>query len=164
MKKLSSVAVTTAGFLSGTAVGAALIYRRLRSDARPRSITPSPIPPPPDPGGRFPLVAGGSAGAVASDATKAINIEVASAVLDVADRLTSAELCRRLGAAVGQLPGVGVIDPAKGSAFDPAAHSWDETCSPPEGCEPRSVAATKVPGLVAPDGTIVRKARVAVFE
>jgi hypothetical protein len=114
--------------------------------------------------GSTPSSGEGPGGDQEADAPEAVNLKVAAAVLEVADRLTSAELCRRLGAALGELGGVAVIVPTKGSDFDPLEHSWDETLPVPEGTKARTIAATKVPGLLAPDGSVVRKARVAVFE
>lgn len=94
----------------------------------------------------------------------ATNLRVAEAVLDVADRLASRELCRRLGDALRPLHGVSVLMPESGTAYDPALHDWVSTKAAGEDHAARTIAATKVPGMARADGTVVRKARVVVFE
>lgn len=88
---------------------------------------------------------------------------VASAVLAVADRLTSTDLRRRLNEALALLPGVVLIAPGTGDAFDPDLHVWDTTVGSTEAA-PESVARTTVAGLRLPDGSVARKARVTVFD
>lgn len=92
------------------------------------------------------------------------NLQVAEAVLEVADRLASQELSRRLGVALHQLDGVSILTPEAGNEFDPGLHDWIATRAVTEGHTARTIAATKVPGMARADGTVIRKARVVVFE
>jgi hypothetical protein len=92
------------------------------------------------------------------------NLRVAEAVLDVADRLASQELCRRLGDALRPLEGLRVLIPETGDNFDSQVHDWVSTRSVQSGQNPGTIAAIKVPGIASSDGTILRKARVVVFE
>jgi hypothetical protein len=92
------------------------------------------------------------------------NIQVAEAVLEVADRLASQELSRRLGDALHRLDGVSILTPEVGAEFEPDLHDWIATRAVTEGHIARTIAATKVPGMARADGTVIRKARVVVFE
>jgi hypothetical protein len=92
------------------------------------------------------------------------NLQVAEAVLEVADRLASQELCRRLGDALRPLDGVSILMPEVGADFDPGLHDWVSTRAATDDHTARTVAATKVPGMALADGTVLRKARVIVFE
>jgi hypothetical protein len=92
------------------------------------------------------------------------NLQAAEAVLDVADRLASQELARRLGDALRLLEGVRILAPVAGSEFEPDLHDWVATRAVTEGHMARTIAATTVPGMTRDDGTVMRKARVIVFE
>lgn len=122
----------------------------------PQPATQLAEPAPSEPAGEV------AAAGDAPDAAK--GLQVADAVLDVADRLSSQELCRRLGEALRPLPGVNILMPPAGAGFDRTRHDWASTRPAAEGDTPGTVAATKVPGLARADGTVVRKARVVVFE
>jgi hypothetical protein len=102
---------------------------------------------------------------VASAAPQATtSLLVAEAVLDVADRLASQELCRRLGDALRPLEGLLILTPETGQDFDSQMHDWVTTRPAKPGQSPGTIAAIKVPGITSSDGTILRKARVVVFE
>jgi hypothetical protein len=92
------------------------------------------------------------------------NLLVAEAVLDVADRLASQELCRRLGDALRPLEGLLILTPEMGDDFDSQVHDWVSTRPANPGQSPGTIAAIKVPGITSSDGIILRKARVVVFE
>jgi hypothetical protein len=93
------------------------------------------------------------------------NLQVAEAVLEVADRLASKELTRRLGDALRPLDGVSILTPEVGADFEPHLHEWVGTRAVAEGHVARTIAATKVPGMTRDDDeTVIRKARVIVFE
>ncbi|MGO9503000.1 MAG: hypothetical protein ACLPUO_15820 [Streptosporangiaceae bacterium] len=92
------------------------------------------------------------------------NLQVAEAVLDVVDRLASQELSRRLGDALRQLDGVSILTPEVGADFERDLHEWVATRAVTEGHIAHTIAATKVPGMARDDGTVIRKARVIVFE
>jgi hypothetical protein len=92
------------------------------------------------------------------------NLQVAEAVLEVADRLASQELSRRLGDALHRLDGVSILTPEVGAEFEPELHDWVATRPVTEVHMARTIAAIKVPGMARADGTVIRKARVVVFE
>ncbi|MGX2993352.1 hypothetical protein JNUCC64_03505 [Streptomyces sp. JNUCC 64] len=107
---------------------------------------------------------GGGAGDRRSPDRAADNTGVARAVLAVADRLTNRELVRRLYEAVGGLDGIDAVRPAPGDAFDPLAHRWSETREAPRPQDRERVAEVLVPGFTGPDGTVLRPARVVVYD
>jgi GrpE len=94
----------------------------------------------------------------------AANLRVAQAVLDVADVLTSVELCRRLGEALAMLPGVRVIAPTEGDEFDPELHMGEEAAPVSDGHNPGTIAQMRAPGFVDTSGSVLKKARVVVFQ
>lgn len=75
------------------------------------------------------------------------NLRVAEAVLNVADRLASQELCRRLGEALTPLEGVRILLPENGADFDPQVHEWVTTRQVTAEQSAGTIAATKVPGM-----------------
>jgi hypothetical protein len=92
-------------------------------------------------------------------------IQTACAVIDVALRLTSPELSRRLGEALRPLVSVQVITPDVGEAFDATSHVWEESRETGEGQAAGTIATVRVPGLRdARSGAVHRKARVVVFQ
>ncbi|MEU8563107.1 hypothetical protein AB0C45_16660 [Streptomyces cyaneofuscatus] len=90
-------------------------------------------------------------------------VAVARDVLAVADRLRNEELARRLLDAVGRLPGLRVLRPAPGDAFEPAEHQWDETRPTDDPAREETVAALLAPGFSGPRNELIRTARVAVY-
>ncbi|MFE8974716.1 hypothetical protein ACFYM7_14900 [Streptomyces cyaneofuscatus] len=90
-------------------------------------------------------------------------VAVARDVLAVADRLRNEELARRLFDAVGRLPGLRVLRPAPGDAFEPAEHQWDETRPTDDPAREETVAALLAPGFSGPRNELIRTARVAVY-
>jgi len=90
-------------------------------------------------------------------------VAVARDVLAVADRLRNEELARRLFDAVGRLPGLRVLRPAPGDAFEPAEHQWDETRPTDDPAREETVAALLAPGFSGPQNELIRTARVAVY-
>ncbi|MFD8062449.1 hypothetical protein ACFXA0_22405 [Streptomyces cyaneofuscatus] len=90
-------------------------------------------------------------------------VAVARDVLAVADRLRNEELARRLLDAVGRLPGLRVLRPAPGDAFEPAEHQWDETRPTDDPAREETVAALLAPGFSGPQNELIRTARVAVY-
>lgn len=92
------------------------------------------------------------------------HLRVATAVLEVADRLTSRELCHRLADALQSLSGIVIIEPVVGTPFDPDKHTWESTEAPTGTALAETVAATVVAGIVDNAGGVRRKARVAVFD
>ena len=149
------------GLVLGLAVG--LVLGRRATSVPASAPSPAPAPPAPtaetevadaapDPATAGPLPAGG----------RATDAAVAAAVLEVSDRLTSTELRRRLNDALGLLPGAALVAPNTGEPFDPDLHLWDATVESPT-AEPETVASTSVAGLLRADGSVDRRARVAVF-
>lgn len=113
----------------------------------------------------------GGEGAVPPDADGAgverppgLDAEVAQAVLEVADRLTSPDLRRRLAEAVGPLPGATVIVPGPGARFDPDVHEWVSSRPPPREDLRETVAETLHAGLADRTGRLLRPARVIVYD
>jgi molecular chaperone GrpE (heat shock protein) len=99
----------------------------------------------------------------AGEQDAATNLRVAQAVLDVADVLTSVELCRRLGDALAMLPGVRVIAPTEGDEFDPELHMGEDAAPVSDGHHPGTIAQTRAPGFGDTSGSVLKKARVVVF-
>ncbi len=97
-------------------------------------------------------------------ATAAAIEEIAIEVLDVADRLSSDELARRLAAAVDRLPGLAIVRPDEGDAFDPDHHLWAETIPVTADVEPETISRCLNVGLKSDDGTSIRPARVVVHD
>lgn len=93
-----------------------------------------------------------------------LDTEVARAVLEVADRLTSPDLRRRLAEAVGPLPGATVIVPEPGTRFDPDVHEWVSSRPPPREDLRETVAETLHAGLAERTGRLLRPARVIVYD
>src|SRR5690606_22839357 len=93
-----------------------------------------------------------------------LDTEVARAVLEVADRLTSPDLRRRLAEAVGPLPGATVIVPGPGARFDPDVHEWVSSRPPPREDLRETVAETLHAGLADRTGRLLRPARVIVYD
>lgn len=93
-----------------------------------------------------------------------IDLTVATSVLTVAQRLTSAELRRRLVEAIGALPDVTVIYPQPGTAFDPDRHTWADSVSPPTPDAEGTIAETRAAGLLDHHGTVRRRATVVVYQ
>jgi hypothetical protein len=93
-----------------------------------------------------------------------IDLAVATAVLSVARRLTSAELQRRLAEAVASLPDITVVFPAPGEAFDPDLHSWEEGIEAPTPDAAETIAETRSAGLLDHGGLVRRRAGVVVYE
>lgn len=101
-------------------------------------------------------------GAVGRD--PGIDLAVATSVLTVASRLTSAELRRRLVEAVTGLPDVTVVLPKAGEAFDPDLHTWEAGIAAPDPDLAGTVAETRSAGLRDHLGTVRRRAGVVVYE
>lgn len=93
-----------------------------------------------------------------------IDLTVATAVLTVAQRLTSAELRRRLVEAITALPDVTVVFPQPGAAFDPDRHTWADSVAPPTPDAEGSIAETRAAGLLDHAGTVRRRASVVVYQ
>lgn len=93
-----------------------------------------------------------------------LDAKVAQAVLEVADRLTSPDLRRRLAEAVGPLPGATVIVPGPGARFDPDVHEWVSSRPPPREDLRETVAETLHAGLADRTGRLLRPARVIVYD
>ena len=85
-------------------------------------------------------------------------------MLEVADRLTSPDLRRRLAEAVGPLPGATVIVPGPGTRFDPDVHEWVSSRPPPREDLRETVAETLHAGLADRTGRLLRPARVIVYD
>ena len=87
-------------------------------------------------------------------------------LLDVADRISSEELVRRLIDAIGRIEGVVIERPETGTPFDPDRHIWAETT--PIGADTirqvETVDHCHSVGLARPDGSVLRQARVAVYD
>ncbi|MDX3378483.1 hypothetical protein PV390_29225 [Streptomyces sp. ME02-6991-2A] len=136
-------------------------------DAAP---TPDAAPSPeaePSPGPRPPAPEASPAPSPASPAASPVAppdcVAVARDVLAVADRLRNEELARRLFDAVGRLPGLRVLRPSPGDAFEPAEHHWDETRPTDDPAREETVAALLAPGFSGPQNELIRTARVAVY-
>lgn len=100
----------------------------------------------------------------ATERPPGLDAEVAQAVLEVADRLTSPDLRRRLAEAVGPLPGATVIVPGPGARFDPDVHEWVSSRPPPREDLRETVAETLHAGLADRTGRLLRPARVIVYD
>lgn len=149
----SLLAAFVIGLLLGGGLGLVVGRRRVPE--------PDPVPSPEPAADPDPALSPEAAG----DGAAGRHLEVATAVLDVAEQIASPALARRLGEAVRPLAGVTVITAVTGAAFDPARHHWESTRArggPQE--EEGSISSTAVPGLAGPDGVVIRKARVVVFE
>jgi hypothetical protein len=133
-------------------------FRRAHADTPAPPVPGAPEPRPPHPG------SGLADPPEHSPGLAECHLQVAYAVLDVADSLSSIELCHRLATALRPLDGVTMVEPAVGSLFDPDLHVWDSSAPASTENAPETVAVTKVAGLVAADGTVWRKARVVVFD
>lgn len=133
-------------------------FRRAHADTSAPAVSGVPEPGPPRAGSAL------AAPPEHSPGPAECHLHVAYAVLDVADSLSSIELCHRLATALRSLDGVTVVEPAAGSLFDPDLHVWDSSAPASAENAPETVAVTKVAGLVAADGTVWRKARVVVFD
>ncbi len=121
---------------------------------RATSLTPRPDAEPP------PAVDGSET----EPARSAVNESVAMAVLDVADRVGSDELSRRLADAVDQLDGVAVVRPTSGEPFDPDRHIWADSAPLADGDQAETIERLRTVGLARDDGTTLRPARVDVFD
>lgn len=100
----------------------------------------------------------------ATERPPGLDAKVAQAVLEVADRLTSPDLRRRLAEAVGPLPGATVIVPGPGARFDPDVHEWVSSRPPPREDLRETVAETLHAGLAERTGRLLRPARVIVYD
>jgi len=85
-------------------------------------------------------------------------------VLAVADRLSTAELRRRLADALSLLPDIQLINPERGVTFDPAVHEWTGSLPAPSPEQAGCVAETSTAGLADQAGVLQRPARVVVYE
>ncbi|KAB2591113.1 nucleotide exchange factor GrpE [Streptomyces arboris] len=142
-------------------------------DAAPSPVAvlpPDAVPPPeaePSPGPRPPAPEATPAPSPAAPAASPVAppdcVAVARDVLAVADRLRNEGLARRLFDAVGRLPGLRVLRPSPGDAFDPAEHHWDETRPTDDPAREETVAALLAPGFSGPQNELIRTARVAVY-
>jgi hypothetical protein len=106
------------------------------------------VGPPPDGGARDPDV----------------DLAVASAVLTVASRLTSAELRRRLTESVSLLPDVTVVFPAAGEKFNPDLHTWKASTPASATGAAETIAETRSAGLLDHRGAVRRRADVVVYD
>lgn len=93
-----------------------------------------------------------------------VDLAVASAVLTVASRLTSAELRRRLTEAVSLLPDITVIFPAAGEPFDPDLHTCKASAPASAAGTAETIAETWSAGLLDHRGTVRRRADVVVYD
>jgi hypothetical protein len=93
-----------------------------------------------------------------------VDLAVASAVLTVASRLTSAELRRRLTEAVSLLPDVTVVFPAAGEPFDAALHTWKASAPASATGAVETIAETRSAGLLDHRGGVRRRADVVVYD
>ncbi len=100
----------------------------------------------------------------ATERPPGLDAKVAQAVLEVADRLTSPDLRRRLAEAVSPLPGATVIVPEPGTRFDPDVHEWVSSRPPPREDLRETVAETLHAGLAERTGRLLRPARVIVYD
>lgn len=100
----------------------------------------------------------------ATERPPGLDAKVAQAVLEVADRLTSPDLRRRLAEAVSPLPGATVIVPEPGTRFDPDVHEWVSSRPPPREDLRETVAETLHAGLADRTGRLLRPARVIVYD
>jgi hypothetical protein len=169
---LSDIIFLVAGLTAGALAAAFARHRRPpapgpvpQSRPAPVRLAPAPAQPAPAPVRSAPAPV---RSALARDeqpaGLAARHVQVAQAVLDVADSVTSIELCRRLAAAVRPLDGLVMIEPPVGTPFDPDQHLWDSSASATAENPAETVALTKVAGIATADGAVQRKARVVVFD
>ncbi|MFE5332059.1 hypothetical protein ACFRCG_37335 [Embleya sp. NPDC056575] len=88
--------------------------------------------------------------------------QVAEQILSVGDKVASAALRRRLGAALAALPDIGIVMPDPGTPFDPDLHVWASGRPAPTPSDVGTVAETLAPGLTDHLGRVIRPARVSV--
>jgi hypothetical protein len=155
---LSDIIFLVAGLTAGALAAAFARHRRPPAPGPVPQGRPAPVQPAPAPVGSAPARDEQPAGLAAC------HVQVAQAVLDVADSVTSIELCRRLAAAVRPLDGLVMIEPPVGTPFDPDRHVWDSSASATAENPAETVALTKVAGIATADGAVQRKARVVVFD
>ena len=129
------------------------------SGIRGRGVEPVPVPAP-----AAPPAAVVPEPPVAVRRDPGIDLAVATSVLAVASRLTSAELRRRLFEAVTGLPDVTVVLPKAGEAFDLDLHSWEASIEAPAPGLAGTVAETRSAGLRDHLGSVRRRAGVVVYE
>jgi hypothetical protein len=162
---LSDIIFLVAGLTAGALAAAFARHRRPPAPGPVPQSRPAPAQPAPAPVRSAPApVRSAPARDEQPAGLAARHVQVAQAVLDVADSVTSIELCRRLAAAVRPLDGLVMIEPPVGTPFDPDQHVWDSSASATAENPAETVALTKVAGIATADGAVQRKARVVVFD